>query len=149
MLTADVEAEVQGESVSREEQQVDAREPEHVYDGQFRYLPADSYTDEGELRVSTQPLSPDARTSRRAVGMVRYAVHGVVTVRLASCMEPWPNPVTFDDLRRKLGGIAKQKARAMDPTCMRRCRTCGLPTCVRFSTPFNTVVWRRTHVTLI
>ena len=88
MLTANGEAEVQGESTSREEQQVDACEPEHLPDGQFRYLPADSYTDEGELRVYTQPLSPGARPSRRTVAMIRYAVHGVVTVRLDSCMEP-------------------------------------------------------------
>ena len=42
-----------------------------------------------------------------------------------------PNPITFDDLRRKLGGIAKQKhlgTLATDPTCMRQCRMCGLLT---------------------
>ena len=88
MLTAGVETKVQGESTPREEQQVDVREPEHVSDGQFRYLPADSYTDEGKLLVCTQPLSPGARPTRRTVAMVRCAVHDVVTVRLASCMEP-------------------------------------------------------------
>ena len=89
MLTAGVEIEAQGESTSREVQQVDMREPEHVADGQFQYLPADSYTDEGELRVYTKPLSPGARPTRRSIAMLRYAVHGVVDVRLASCMEPW------------------------------------------------------------
>ena len=89
MLAAECDSEMQGESTSREEQQGDARVPENPQDGQFRYLPADSYTDEGELRVYTQPLSPGARPTRRSVGMIRYAVHDVVTARLASCMEPW------------------------------------------------------------
>ena len=89
MLAAEGESEMQGESTSREEQQGDACAPEHLLDGQFGYLPADSYTDEGELRVYTQPLSPGAWPTRRTVAMVRYAVHDVVTVRLASCMEPW------------------------------------------------------------
>ena len=89
VLTPGVEAEVQGESNPREVQQVDVREHEHVADGQFRYLPADSYTDEDELRVYTQPLSPGARSTRRPTAMMRYAVHDVVNVRLVSCMEPW------------------------------------------------------------
>ena len=53
MLTARVETEAQGESNPREVQQVDVHEHEHGVDGPFRYLPADSYTDEGELRVYT------------------------------------------------------------------------------------------------
>ena len=44
MLTAGVDTEVQGESTTREEQQVDVRELEHVPDGPFRYLPKDSYS---------------------------------------------------------------------------------------------------------
>ena len=61
VLAAGVETEVQGEPDPREAQQANAREHEHEADGQLRYLPADSYTDEGELRVYTQPLSPGAR----------------------------------------------------------------------------------------
>ena len=87
MLTARVESEVQSESNPREVQQVDVHEHEHGADGPFRYLLAGSYTDEGELRVYTQPLSPGARS--RSTAMARYAVHDVVNVRLVSCMEPW------------------------------------------------------------
>ena len=54
-----------------------------------------------------------------------------------------PNPVTFDDLRRKLGSIAKQKnrlgTRATDLICMRRCRTYGLLTCLHCLTAFSIV----------
>ena len=89
MLAAGFGSEVHSESTLREEQQGDACEPEPLQDGQFQYLPAGSYTDEGELRVHTQPLSPGARPTRRSVDLIRYAVHDVVTVRLASCMEPW------------------------------------------------------------
>ena len=62
---------------------------EHLQDGRFQYHPADAYTDEGELRVYTQPLVGGASSDRRTRDMVRHAVHDVVTVRLASCMEPW------------------------------------------------------------
>ena len=65
MLAARVETEVQGEPDPQESHQANAREHEHEANGRLRYLPADSYTDEGELRVYTQPLSP------------------------ASCMESW------------------------------------------------------------
>ena len=66
---------------------MNAREHEHGANGQLRYLPADSYTDEGELRVYTQPLSAGVRL--RSADTARHAVHDVVNVRLASCMEPW------------------------------------------------------------
>ena len=89
VLAAGSVSEVQRESIPRDGRQGDACEPEHLLDDQFRYLPADSYTDEGELRVYTQPLSPGARPTKRTVNMARYAVHDVVTVRLASCMEQW------------------------------------------------------------
>ena len=89
VLAARVDTNVQGEPDPQELHQVDAREREHEDDGRLRYLPADSYTDEGELRVYTQPLSPGARPTKRSVDMARYAVHDVVNVRLASCMEPW------------------------------------------------------------
>ena len=56
VLTAGVETEVHGEPNPREAQQADVREHEHGAHGQLRYYPADSYTDEGELRVYTQPL---------------------------------------------------------------------------------------------
>ena len=88
VLTEEGGLEVQDESTTREEQR--GVEPtEHLHDGQVRYLPADAYTDEGELRVYTQPLSPDARPTTRTVVMARHAIHDVVTVRLVSCMEPW------------------------------------------------------------
>ena len=49
-----------------------------------------------------------------------------------------PNRVTFDDLRRKLGGIAKVTL-VTGLICMRQCRTCGLLTCSHCSTSFSTV----------
>ena len=81
MLAAVSGSEMHSEATLRGERG-DVRVSEHLQDGQFLYQPADAYTDEGELRVYTQPL-------RRAVRMIRYAVHDVVTIRLASCMEPW------------------------------------------------------------
>ena len=45
--------------------------------------------DKGERRVYTQPLAGGASSARQSRAMVRYAVHDVVTVRLASRMEPW------------------------------------------------------------
>ena len=85
VLTTGAEAEEHGEPDPREAQQTNVREHEHWEHGRFRYHPADSYTNEGELRVYTQPLSSDARL--RSAAMVRHAVHDVVNVRLASCME--------------------------------------------------------------
>ena len=87
VLAARVENGMQGEPVPQVLRQANARENEHEAHGQPRYLPADSYTEEGELRVYTQPLSPGARPTSRSVDMARYAVHDVVKVRLASCME--------------------------------------------------------------
>jgi len=69
VLTAGVQTEEQGEPNPREAHQEDVREHEHGANGQFRYLPADSYTDGGELRVYTQPFSPGARL--RSVAMMR------------------------------------------------------------------------------
>ena len=89
VLTAVVATKAQGESTPREVKQVDMREPERVADGQLQYLATDAYTDEGKLRVYTQPLSPGARSARRSVATIRYAVHDVVEVRLTSCMESW------------------------------------------------------------
>ena len=74
--------------------QADAREHEHVADGQPRYHSADSYTVEGELRVYTQPLSGGARL--RSAAMIRYAVHDVVKVRLVSCMESWGGDKNYE-----------------------------------------------------
>ena len=89
MLAAVSGSEMHSEATLQGEQRGDVRAPEHLQDGRFQYHPADAYTDEGELRVYTQPLSGGARPTRLTVGMIRYAVHDVVTVRLASCMEPW------------------------------------------------------------
>ena len=61
-----------------------------------RNLPADSYTEEGELRVYTQPLSPGARPTSRSIDMARYAVHDVVKVRLASCMAEWGGDKNYE-----------------------------------------------------
>ena len=47
---------------------------EHLHDGQIRYLPADAYTEEGELRIYTQPLSPGTRSATRTVATARYAI---------------------------------------------------------------------------
>jgi hypothetical protein len=55
VLTTGVEAEERGEPNLREAQQANVREYEHWAHGRFRYHPADSYTNEGELRVYTQP----------------------------------------------------------------------------------------------
>ena len=55
---------------------------------QYQFHPADAYTDDGELRVYTQPLDNGASPAGRRRSMVRYAVHGVVPVCLTSCMNP-------------------------------------------------------------
>ena len=89
VLAARVEDGAQGEPDSQALRQADEPEHEHVADGQPWYLPADSYTEEGELRIYTQPLSPGARPTSRSVDMTRYAVHDAIKVRLASCMASW------------------------------------------------------------
>ena len=76
-----------GEPGPQAPRQANAREREHEADDLPRYLPADSYTEDGDLRVYNQPLSPGARPTSRSIGMIRHAVHDVVKVRLASCME--------------------------------------------------------------
>ena len=96
VLAARVENGAQGEPDSQALRQADAPEHEHVADGQPRYLPADSYTEEGELRVYTQPLSPGARPTSRSAAMTRYAVHDVVKVRLASCMASWGGDKSYE-----------------------------------------------------
>ena len=88
MLTESVGTEAQDEPDSQAQRQVDARGHEPVDDGQPRYLPADSYTEEGELRVYTQPLPPGAKPTSR-LSRTRYAVHDVVKVHLVSCMAEW------------------------------------------------------------
>ena len=84
-MTPSVAPTAQNEPNRQEDQQASMREHRHGSDGHFRYLPADSYTDDGELLVFTQPLS--SGTQARSAVMVRHAVHDVVNVNLTSCME--------------------------------------------------------------
>ena len=95
MLTGRVGTEAQDEPDSQAQRQADARGHEPVDDGQPRYLPADSYTEEGELRVYTQPLPPGARPTSR-FSRTRYAVHDVVKVRLASCIAEWGGDKNYE-----------------------------------------------------
>ena len=89
VLAARAKTGVRSEPGSQAQRQANTREREHEDDDQSRYLPADSYTKEGDLCVYNQPLSPGARPAGRSIGMIRHAIHDVVKVRLASCMESW------------------------------------------------------------
>ena len=86
VLAEESAAATHGEVVLTDEQHVDEGEPEQLQEVQYQFHPADAYTDDGELRVYTQPLDNGASPAGRRRSMVRYAVHDVVTVCLTSCM---------------------------------------------------------------
>ena len=88
VLADESNSETHGGATLTGEQRGDAHAPKHLQDVRFQYHPADAHTDKGELRVYTQPLVRGAYSLRQTHVMVRYAVHDVVTVRLASCMDP-------------------------------------------------------------
>ena len=56
MLAEESAAAMHDEVVSTDEQHVNVGEPEQLQEVQYHLHPADAFTDDGELRVYTQPL---------------------------------------------------------------------------------------------
>ena len=64
MLADESNSKTHSEATFTGEQHEDAHAPEHLQDVRFQFHPAGAHTDEGELRVYTQPLVRGAHSAR-------------------------------------------------------------------------------------